>query len=292
MKAFLVVALLFAAISVLGANGANEQQFVAGVDVEQTESVDGTSDIVRSASNGVLQTKLSKAQLKQVNKAAQALGQSYLAINQALGPRTQAYVNNFLQALGYAPMIGFFRNLFASSGRLQFISFVRQYAALFGGASGYQLAQYVRAFGSPANAAQEFAAFYKELGAPLLVFLQQVTVSTGGRSSRIPANLSFAVFNANGEANTIAAVQDMLAAVGNKPKVLGALLGRVANNLNVNNFINLVANQLAGAVTVVEAAAAGQAIPAFDFSSLPTTTFDVTGAANIIISAVKQANYF
>jgi hypothetical protein len=248
--------------------------------------------VAKSALSAGLSTKLSAKQQKVVDKAAQQLGPAYLALNQALGPRTQAYLNNYIQALGYAPTIGFFRNLYASSGRLQFISFTRQFSALYGGASGYQLAQYVRQFGSPAAAAQEFAAFYKTIGVPLLVFLQQFTVTTGGRASQRPAQLAYAVFKANGETDTITALQSMIASLSNKPKVLGALIGRLYNNLNAASLTTLISNQLAGVVAVIDAAANAQSIPAFDFSSLSSTSFDVTAAANIMIAAIKANNYF
>jgi hypothetical protein len=291
MKSFLVVALLFAACGVL----AQEEAF----GVELVKSVDATSSIeassIESDTNKLTKSAVSeptKKELEVIKKAAQALGPAYLAINQALGPRTQAYVNNYLQALGYAPFIGFMRNLYASSGRQQFISFIRQYSALYGGASGYQLATYVRNFGSPAAAAQEFAAFYKSIGVPLLVFLQQFTVTTGGRASARPAQMTYAIFKANGEADSIDALEAMLSALGNKPKVLGALIGRLYNNLNAASLTELIANQLAGVVSVVEAAADASAIPAFDFTSLDADSFDVTAAATIIVAAIKANNYF
>jgi hypothetical protein len=289
MKAFLVVALLFAACSLVFAA---DVQFQAGVDTTEVVETSKTSTEVKP---GELRSALAEPNAKQkkmIEKAAQVLGPAYIAINQALGPRTQAYVNNYLQALGYTPFIGFMRNLYASSGRQQFISFIRQYSALYGGASGYQLATYVRNFGSPAAAAQEFAAFYKALGVPLLVFLQQFTITTGGRASARPAQMAFAVFKANGASDTIDALEAMLSAVGNKPKVLGALIGRLYNSLNSASLTELIANQLAGVVAVIEAAAAGDVIPAFDFSSLDSSSFDVTAAATIIIAAIKANNYF
>jgi hypothetical protein len=239
-----------------------------------------------------LDTKVSDKQKKEINKAGQALGPAYLAIQQALGSRTQAYMNNYIQSLGYAPAVGFFRNLYASAGRAQFISIVRQFSSLYGGASGYQLALFVRQFGSPAAAAQEISAFYKAIGVPLFVFLQQFTVTTGGRASVRPAGLSAAVFKANGEADTIAALESLLLAVGSKPKLLGTLLGRLYNALNAASLTTLISTQLAGVVAVVEAASTASTIAFFDFSSVSTSVFDVSGAAAIIIAAIKLNSYF
>lgn len=290
MKAFLVVALLFAACSLTFAQE-ELTSFAAGEDV-----VDST----RSALSGDSSNLLAKSALaepsakdkKKIAQAAQALGPAYIAINQALGPRTQAYVNNYLQALGYAPFIGFMRNLYTSAGRQGFISFIRQFSALYGGASGYQLGTYVKNFGTPAAAAQEFAAFYRALGVPLLVFLQQFTITTGGRASARPAQMTFAIFKANGEADSIEALETLLGAVGNKPKVLGSLIGRLYNNLNANSLTELIANQLSNVVAVIEAAAAGESVPAFDFTSLSGKPFDVTAVANIMVAAIKANNYF
>jgi len=150
----------------------------------------------------------------------------------------------------------------------------------------------VRAFGGVVPAATEFAAFYQQLGAPLLQFLQQLTVTLGGRATPVPANIAFGVFLANGEAGTIDGLSRMISATSSRPKVLGALLGRVISGLNAPDVIALAAANLDNIVAVVNAAVNSQSVPFFDFSTLSSTAFDIVGAAKIIVTAVKANNYF
>jgi len=272
---------------------ADSEPFAGGSDSADVNAVtDATSAAEAADTNAQKSAEVANTQLEE------SLGPAYAACVRALGTRTTAYLNNYSRAAGLVATVKIIRQLYSSLGAADFVSFLRQYAALLGGAGGFQLNALIQAFGRAnlSTLTGNLAASYQALGADLLRVFQSLILSTGGRASIKAAKIYFAFVNQVGDDSSAASeLNAILSSVGStttgtvstQAKDLGVILGYLYNKLGVN-IVTFAAANPTTIEQILTAARNLQAIGVFNFASL--TTYNALKVGQIIATAITTNN--
>lgn len=220
------------------------------------------------------------------------LGPAYVALVRALGTRTTAYVNNYARAAGLVATVKVIRQTFSILGSSEFVSFWRQYAALFGGAGGFQLNAIINAYGRAnlSTTVQCISDIHTELGADALRLYQSILLATGGKASIRAARILSVFTTEAGDCVTAATtLTDLLSATGSvgtvdsQPRDLGVIVGVLSNKLG-NDAIKFAARNPADVSALLLAARNKAVSGPFDFSVL--TTYSAARVGQIIAETV------